>query len=112
MAEHLDSEYTVTLDARRWADDEILHDDFARAFGFPEYYGRNLDALEECLREVAVAQSARGGSLVIVLRNLPGFERAHAATSAALLDVLGELAATSSVHVRLIAEENVIAEES
>lgn len=32
--------------------DNLTHDALARAFGFPEYYGRNLDALHDCLCEI------------------------------------------------------------
>ena len=29
--------------------DQLNHENLARAFGFPEYYGGNLDALHDCL---------------------------------------------------------------
>ena len=29
--------------------DALTHDALAEAFGFPAYYGRNLDALNDCL---------------------------------------------------------------
>ena len=32
--------------------DNLTHDSLAEAFGFPEYYGRNLDALHDCLCEI------------------------------------------------------------
>jgi ribonuclease inhibitor len=32
--------------------DNLTHDTLAQAFGFPEYYGRNLDALHDCLCEI------------------------------------------------------------
>lgn len=32
--------------------DNLTHDALAEAFGFPEYYGRNLDALHDCLCEI------------------------------------------------------------
>ena len=32
--------------------DNLSHDTLAEAFGFPEYYGRNLDALHDCLCEI------------------------------------------------------------
>ena len=31
--------------------DALTHDALAEAFGFPAYYGRNLDALNDCLGE-------------------------------------------------------------
>ena len=32
--------------------DALTHDDLAEAFGFPAYYGRNLDALHDCLGDI------------------------------------------------------------
>ena len=32
--------------------DNLTHDALAQAFGVPEYYGRNLDALHDCLCEI------------------------------------------------------------
>ena len=32
--------------------DNLTHDALAQAFGFPEYYGRNLDALHDCLTDL------------------------------------------------------------
>jgi len=31
---------------------EAIHDAFAERFSFPEYYGRNLDALHDCLTDL------------------------------------------------------------
>lgn len=45
--------YAITrLYASGW-DESGLHDSFATDLGFPEYYGRNLDALADCLYDVA-----------------------------------------------------------
>ena len=103
MAEHLDSGYAVTLDASRWSDEGIMHNDFAHAFAFPDHYGRNLDALFDCLRDVADESAAKSGGLVIVFRGFAEYEGAHSATAAALLSILDDLATTSGV-VSLIDE--------
>jgi RNAse (barnase) inhibitor barstar len=39
----------VLIDTARITDWKSFHDVFADAFGFPEYYGRNLDAFFDCL---------------------------------------------------------------
>ena len=39
----------VTLDTKRIRDWETFHDVCAQAFGFPEFYGRNMNAWIDCL---------------------------------------------------------------
>ena len=39
-------------DASRWSTEQDLHRDIAEALSFPDYYGRNLDALNDCMRDV------------------------------------------------------------
>ncbi|GAB3808283.1 hypothetical protein GCM10028798_33970 [Humibacter antri] len=43
----------VWFDAARWTDWDALDDDFAMNLEFPNYYGRNGNALIDCLRDVA-----------------------------------------------------------
>ena len=42
----------VILDAKKMAEKEKMHEYFANKFDLPEYYGRNLDALFDCLCEI------------------------------------------------------------
>jgi Barstar (barnase inhibitor) len=45
--------YQVTrIDASTWSAERDLHRDVAATLGFPDYYGRNLDALNDCMRDV------------------------------------------------------------
>src|SRR6516225_4569921 len=39
----------VKVDTRRIADWETFHDVFAEIFGFPNFYGRNMNAWIDCL---------------------------------------------------------------
>ena len=40
---------SVSVDCREIVDVESFHDVFAKAFGFPEFYGRNRDAWIDCM---------------------------------------------------------------
>jgi Barstar (barnase inhibitor) len=45
--------YQVTsLDASQWLTEHDMHRDIAAALGFPAYFGRNLNALDDCMRDV------------------------------------------------------------
>jgi hypothetical protein len=45
--------YQVTgLNTSSWSTERDLHRDIAAALDFPDYYGRNLDALNDCMRDV------------------------------------------------------------
>lgn len=50
LAEHGDQ--VTVLDASSWSVEADLHRDVAQALSFPDYYGHNLDALNDCLRDV------------------------------------------------------------
>lgn len=42
----------VILDCSAISGPEQLHDAFAQALSFPQWYGRNLDALYDCLTSI------------------------------------------------------------
>jgi len=44
---------TITIDCTHIETPAVLHQQLADAFSFPEWYGHNLDALYDCLSEVA-----------------------------------------------------------
>ena len=41
----------IILDARKMNTREKAHDYLAKECGFPDYYGKNLDAMYDCLSE-------------------------------------------------------------
>ncbi len=51
------------IDCALMTDRESFHDYLAQALQLPDYYGRNLDALHDCLGELTPCQ--------VTLRNLP-----------------------------------------
>ncbi len=45
---------TIFIDCCPVSDPASMHDALAHAMDFPEYYGKNLDALYDCLTDAAV----------------------------------------------------------
>ena len=43
----------IVLDGKRMTSKEEAHAYLKEAFGFPDYYGKNLDALHDCLTEMS-----------------------------------------------------------
>ena len=43
----------ITIDCRGFVPRSDLHRAFAEALSFPDHYGNNLDALHDCLTEIA-----------------------------------------------------------
>ena len=39
----------LELDGQKVSDAEEFHSEFAQAFGFPDFYGRNMDAWIDCM---------------------------------------------------------------
>src|ERR1700679_2378628 len=58
----------LTADASAWADMAEMHRDLAEVFRFPAHYGKNWDALNDCLGYVrAVDWGLPAGTLRVVL---------------------------------------------
>lgn len=55
---------------------EHLHELLAIAFQFPEYYGRNWDAFDECIRDIVLPAQVKIAGLKQLLARLPR-EAAH-----------------------------------
>lgn len=73
----------VILDARKLGMKESAHPYLKKVFGFPDYYGNNLDALYDCLSEmpsirVLVIHSEEAGDyyskVLSVFEDLPDAE--------------------------------------
>jgi hypothetical protein len=82
----------IRLDASRWATDAAMHTDLADALSFPDHYGRNLDALNDCMRDVVAghygfAKHAVGG--LVVIDAFDQFHQREPQVAQALLEILG-----------------------
>jgi RNAse (barnase) inhibitor barstar len=55
----------IDFDCTRWTDTNLIHKDLKKQLDFPDYYGENLNALNDCLSEVEIKESG----LVIVFRH-------------------------------------------
>jgi hypothetical protein len=69
----------TSLDASTWNDADDLHDAVAAALRFPDYYGRNFDALDDCLGDVAHGDygwsASESTGLLVVVRGFGIFAR-------------------------------------
>jgi RNAse (barnase) inhibitor barstar len=64
----------VSFEAGEWSCEEQMHLELKSALSFPDYYGRNLDALNECICEDLVVPDE--GGLVLVFRSYDRFASA------------------------------------
>lgn len=68
----------VSLDATGW-DEEALHQSLANALAFPPYYGRNHNALNDCLGDIAHGDYGwspeRSTGLATIVRGFGQFAR-------------------------------------
>lgn len=85
----------VEFDAGSWASEADMYDDLAMRLEFPKYFGRNLDALNDCMSDVASGDygwrpDATG--LVIVLRTFDAFAAVDRRTAQVMLDIFADQA--------------------
>lgn len=95
----------VEVDASGWATEDDLHRDIAAALDFPDYYGRNLDALNDCLRDVVdgeygVPPDAVG--FVLALTHYDRFHRACPRQAQVVLDILADRGRSAAVFGRRV----------
>jgi len=73
------------VDASRWAVASDAHDDLKRVLQLPSYYGRNLDALNDCMQDLIIPDA---GGMAIVLAQYDDFARRDARVARGILDVI------------------------
>jgi RNAse (barnase) inhibitor barstar len=87
----------IEFDSRSWDDLSKMHRDLQRMLDFPDYYGQNFDALNDCLSDLNILESGK----VIVLRHFDsiGIKNAHM-----LLDIF----AVNSRHHMLFGKKLIV----
>ena len=100
LAETLDwlrshSYEVAEFDAGAWTSADAMFDDLAGRLQFPGYFGRNLDALNDCMRDVASHEygwAADATGLVIVLKAFDAFAAADRRTAQIMLNIFADQA--------------------
>ena len=90
----------VSLDTSTWAAEADLHRDIAEALGFPDYYGRNLDALNDCLRTIAFYESRslpKATGFVLALTGYDRFAKHCPSAAHAVLDIFATQARAAAL---------------
>ena len=85
----------IRIDARRLTDAAGLHAAMSEAFGFPASYGKNLDALVDCLTSLDNPKAALsrvqvfpGQVVLLVLDHIDGKNKPQAAQVKSLVDAI------------------------
>jgi RNAse (barnase) inhibitor barstar len=70
-----------------WNDLARMHDDLQSKLDFPDYYGKNLDALNDCLSDIEIPDDS---GLALALVRFDSLVAAQPNVAAALLDILAD----------------------
>jgi Barstar (barnase inhibitor) len=81
----------IRLDASRWAAEADFHRDIPATLDFPDYYGQNLNAFNDCLRDVTTYEygAARDttGTVLLFLR-YDDFTKREPYAAQSILDIV------------------------
>ena len=97
-----DQDYAVVVvDASRWSTTDDFHRDIAAALDFPAYYGENLDAFNDCMRDVVsrdygFPETASG--FVLVFTHYDRFAGACPKPAQIVLDIVADRARNAAVY--------------
>lgn len=71
---HIEKE--ITLDCSKFSNENIFYDELIPIFGFPDFFGRNINALIDCLSGLRYPEEGmikvnvtKNGSLLLILKN-------------------------------------------
>ena len=92
------NQYSVRcLDCSTWLTSADMHDSLKHTLQFPDYYGRNLGALNDCLQENLDVPLV--GGLVIIFRNFDRFANVSPESLQLASGILDICARSSRVHM-------------
>lgn len=90
-----------SFDCSQWSDEAAFHKAAATTLRFPEYYGRNLDAFNDCLGDLKIEN--QGGALIVMSR-FDFFAHREPVVAQAILDILASASRIFSLlGLRLVA---------
>jgi RNAse (barnase) inhibitor barstar len=72
-----------TLDCSKW-NSQNYHNDLASVLNFPDYYGKNLDAFNDCLSDM----TTEGIGIVLVFKNYDKFAIKDKYAAHTILDII------------------------
>ncbi|QXE36412.1 barstar family protein [Streptomyces sp. GMY02] len=91
----------IRLEAGQWNTERDMHHAMAAALDFPDYYGRNLDALNDCLGDVACYggydDAPEGTGLVLVFTDYDRFAATCPRAAQVVLDIIADQARQAAV---------------
>lgn len=86
----------VRLPAAEWTSQADFHRDIRVALDFPDHYGDNLDAFNDCLRDLAT-RGGNGAGLVLVLAGYDAFASREPRAAQVILDVIADQSRTGAL---------------
>ena len=67
-----EEKYTlVDFDCSTWVDDNEMHKQLKQNLNFPDYYGENFDALNDCLSDIEIFDTGQ----IIIFRHFDKFDK-------------------------------------
>jgi hypothetical protein len=94
-----------SFDCSVWVGQREMHEAFSSKLEFPEYYGRNLNALNDCLGDIEIPDD---GGRVLVLNKYDSFAAKFPPVAWSVLDIME----TNSRQVLLLGKRLIILVQS
>lgn len=89
------ADYKVFLfDAEKWTTIDVMYSDMQEVFGFPAYFGRNLDALVDCLRDLDPKHT------LISIKNYDAWVKTNRIIAQTILDIFAAHSYETLIHGR------------